>query len=855
MVLILFTLIGSVSANDVNTTDNEVTASQSIDLIDKSTNSDDSTILCSSTDENLTVQDNLDNDLIDKSTNSDDSTILCSSTDENLTVQDNLDNGFKKNELTDFRGDNIDDTNNINSVSSKSEVLSVSDDNILSQEIINYNDILGDTEGSTTISATITSSNTVSVTFTNVFASVSTERRFYVEYNNELKIISDVTASPIQGTTAFELYVVSGSGTVTFSSNVFSAGNSYTLKFYAVNAADGSYLSYSIRGKTYHSGMNLILSPPKATPTVTVSTSSITYAALKQKVSGTVKSGSTNVNGGTVTIKYNGNSIGSGAVTNGNYDVSIDSTFANPSDSGYSITAEYSGSTSYNTASKSSTLKVNKITPTISVVSQSVYYGQTDMPTLSGTVYSTSGNYYSGTVDLYINNQIVKSGITVSDDGKWSYTLTSLPNLNPGSYDVKVVYSGSTYASGKSETKSNIYTVLQSEPTITTGTYNVYYGQLDTITVSGSVVASNVANVYGGKINITIGTETYDDITVNDGGSWSLTVLSTQFNPNTYDIKMEYSGNNYCKNKTAISSGAYVVNQNNPEIRVNSQTISYGQSEDIIISGTIKDSRSANVYNGTANITIGDTTWNKIVVNNDGSWSLPSFNSTKYIPNTYNISVVYSGNNYTKFKTNDNAGTLTVSKGTLFPLVTNTGNIDLGNTEHVYVTVLNYAGNVLENISVILKGNGIENNITNTTDSDGKTIFSISGLTRGTYADWKLTIKGNDYYNDLPMQYPVSTFHVQSPLTVTITSIAPNNSIFPEELIVTGYTDADQIPTGNVSLIIGGKTYTGFFNSTGNFTASLIGVKPGTYSNITAKYNPTVDEFYYRGVEGTVSIQ
>ena len=697
MVLILFSLIiTGVSASDVNTTQ-EISASGTDDVA------------------------SINNDLIDKSTNSDDSTILCSSTDENLTVQDNLDNGFKKNELTDFRGDNIDDTNNINSVSSKSEVLSVSDDNILSQEIINYNDILGDTKGSTTISATITSSNTVSVTFTNVYASISTERRLYVGYNNELKFISDVTASRIQeATTALPLYLVSGSGTVTFSSNVFSAGNSYTLRFYAVNEADGSYPSYSINGKTYHSGMNLILSPPKATPTVTVSTSSITYAALNQKVSGTVKSGSTNVNEGTVTIKYNGNSIGSGAVTNGNYDVSIDSTFANPSDSGYSITAEYSGSTSYNTASKSSTLKVNKITPTISVVSQSVYYGQTDMPTLSGTVYSTSGNYYSGTVDLYINNQLVKSGIAVSNAGSWSYTFTSLPDLNPGTYDVKIAYSGSTYANSKTETKSQIYT----------------------------------------------------------------------------------------------------VNKNTPDISAGQNTISYGQSNDVIISGTIRNPNVSNVYGGTANITIGNMTWNDVVVNDDGSWTVPGFSSTLYTPDTYTISVVYSGNDYTMAKTAENAGTLTVNKGMLFVMATNTGNIDLGSNEIITLTVMNYARTALENISVKLTGDGIQNYLTNTTNSEGKLTFTVPGLTRGQYSNWELEITGNDYYEDYPFAYPISPFYVQSPLNVLITGISPNNTTFPEEIIVTGYTDADQIPQGIVGLTIGGKTYTGLFDSNGNFTAS-----------------------------------
>ena len=125
-------------------------------------------------------------------------------------------------------------------------------------------------------------------------------------------------------------------------------------------------------------------------------------------------------------------------------------------------------------------------------------------------------------------------------------------------------------------------------------------------------------------------------------------------------------------------------------------------------------------------------------------------------------------------------------------------------------------------------------------------------MERGKYDDWKVSVVGNDYYSGRDIN--VRTFYVQFPLNVIITNITPNNSIYPEELIITGFTDADQIPKGNVSLIIGDKTYTGFFDSNGNFSASLIGVKPGTYTNITAKYNPTADEFYYRGVEGTVSV-
>ena len=275
----------------------------------------------------------------------------------------------------------------------------------------------------------------------------------------------------------------------------------------------------------------------------------------------------------------------------------------------------------------------------------------------------------------------------------------------------------------------------------------------------------------------------------------------------------------------------------------------------MIISGTIRNPNVSNVYGGAANITIGNTTWNDVVVNDDGSWTVPGFSSLLYTPGTYNIGVVYSGNDYTMAKTAENAGTLTVNKGMLFVMATNTGNIDFGDSEIVTVSVMNYARIPIENINVKLTGDGIQNYLTNTTDSEGKLSFTVLGLTRGQYSNWELEISGNEYYEDYLFAYPISTFYVQSPLNVLITAISPNNITFPEEIIVNGFTDADQIPQGNVSLTIGDKTYTGFFDSNGNFTASLIGVKPGTYNNITAKYNPTVDEFYYRGVEGTVSIQ
>ena len=198
----------------------------------------------------------------------------------------------------------------------------------------------------------------------------------------------------------------------------------------------------------------------------------------------------------------------------------------------------------------------------------------------------------------------------------------------------------------------------------------------------------------------------------------------------------------------------------------------------------------------------------------------------------------------------------TVNKGMVIPIITSTGNIDIGRSEYVYVDVNNImGGGYLPGMTVTLQGSGIEGILQEISDVNGRATFTVSNLMAGKYDDWKIAVASNDYYYPTMDSFNVGMFYVQYPLTVNITGISPNNSTYPEEITVTGFTDADQIPQGNVSLTIGSKTYTGFFDSNGNFTASLIGVKPGTYNNITAKYNPTVDEFYYRGVEGTVSIQ
>lgn len=282
-------------------------------------------------------------------------------------------------------------------------------------------------------------------------------------------------------------------------------------------------------------------------------------------------------------------------------------------------------------------------------------------------------------------------------------------------------------------------------------------------------------------------------------------------------------------------------------------TINYNQTGDVVLNGKVF--KYSGAYYGNIDLYIGDElVGSDIPVSSDGSWTY-TLSSTRIMPNTnsYIVKVDYKGSDYSTANIMVFDDKYSVGKGIIVPSINPTGDIDIGDTEYVEVSIINAMGTGnIPGITVSLSGTGISGSLVNVSDSNGMVLFTVPNLPGGKYDDWKVSVTGNDYYNGRVMN--VKSFYVQSPLNVIITDISPNNSTYPDIITVTGYTDGDQgIPQGNVTLTLGGMNYTGFFDTNGNFTASLIGVKPGIYNNITAKYNPTVDE-YYRGVESTVSI-
>ena len=704
MVLILFTLIGSVSANDVNTT--EVSASDTDDVT--------STINVDSADENYAK------DLTVESKDLNDTEIL-SVYDVNYSNENYANNDLN---MKISNEDNVGDVNSNSLIDSKIEIKNSSKDLLYGEDnnVLKMNsgeDILG---SSSSLSMT-TTSWTVSVTVTSSFS---------------LRTKCVVYAS-LDGGSEETLGVGYLGGGLTYSSSKtfsgsFTPNSEHTVTFRVDNIFE------------YDSVPSASFTLLKSNPTLTIDTPpTVYYNENSYDISGTC-----NVNGLTISLDADSTSLGSTTVSNGKWTISgISSTKLDPKT--YTLTATSTETTNYNSASATKSITVNKVSPTIKVADASIDYG-------SGT-YNVIGTAKVGSND------------------------------------------------------------------VDTGTVTLKQG------------------------DITLGTATVS------GGSWTVSNIdSTLVNPSSsaYTITATYESNTYYN--SASSTGYLTVNKFTPNINIDSASIFYNQTDNGKIEGRIYKF-DGDFYNGTIDLYVnGELVGSDITVSSDGYWSYTLSSTTDLAPSStaYSVGVEWKGNDYTEV-TSSTENKYAVNKGITLA-IPSADNIDYGRTEYVHVYVSNAMGNgYLSGMEVTLTGTGITGTLTNTTDSNGMVTFGVTGLERGKYDDWRVSVIGNDYYSGRDIS--VRTFYVQFPLNVIITNITPLNSTYPEEIIVTGFTDADQIPQGNVSLTIGGKTYTGFFDSNGNFTTSLIGVKPGVYTNITAKYNPTVDEFYYRGVESTVSIQ
>ena len=280
----------------------------------------------------------------------------------------------------------------------------------------------------------------------------------------------------------------------------------------------------------------------------------------------------------------------------------------------YTIEANYTGNTKFESIIQTANVTVNKHNSTIKI-------SHGDIELNKDVVFTfTITNGATGTVDVYVNGN--KRTINAGQ----SYTISS---ISRGDYTVRAVYNGdSKYLASEDECA---FEVGRLDPSITVTSPDITYGADTIVNVSlnsdatGTVVVSidgktNTSQLNGGKATVTISG-------INAGTNKVITI--------------DYSGDNNYKNATVTKT--YNVNKADIDFTISSNNIKMGQNAIVTIQlpqrsgGTLTIS---GIKSETKNVPLSGLvplTYSDLTVGN------------------YTVSVQYDGDNYN-----------TVSKSTTF---------------------------------------------------------------------------------------------------------------------------------------------------------------------------------------------
>ena len=523
--------------------------------------------------------------------------------------------------------------------------------------------------------------------------------------------------------------------------------------------------------------------------TISVINPSVKYNSGSFNVSGTVTADGANINTGTVKVTI-GSTTKTATWSGNTWTASGFSSTAYGITSTQAISVSYEGvSGSYKASTGSGTLTVSKNTPTISFnafPTNVIYNGNTY--TISGKMSVSGNNINAGTAKISLTVGSKTYSVSVNSDGSWSKSGISSTDITPNGGTIKAKYIGNDFYTDSAEKSDNTLNVAKNTPIITINTINdvTYNGNAYSITGTANAQESN-NNINEGTITLTTNTgKTLTGTTTWSGGTWTVSgISSTLLDPGTYAVTAKYTNTNY--NDATSESKSLTVNKITPTVNVNPiSSFTYNTNVFPLISGSITGGVNG-LYEGYVNITIDDElVASDVSVDSNGLWTFTFTNTGQFKPDTYSVKVNYSGNDFNKIATG--TGSVTITLGQIDMQTVPKGDINVGDVETIKVTLKDYyTYDVLEGYTVVLSGTGISD-MSQVTDSNGETIFTLPNLAKGYYSDWKVNFYSNDYHGDRFSS--TIRFYVKSPVAVIIDSVDPYVSTYPDAIIVTGHADA-----------------------------------------------------------------
>ncbi|WP_407432593.1 Ig-like domain repeat protein, partial [Methanobrevibacter sp.] len=488
---------------------------------------------------------------------------------------------------------------------------------------------------------------------------------------------------------------------------------------------------------------------------------------------------------GNVTTTVNGKTYSS-PVENGKAVITIsDLEYGN-----YTLPVTYSGDDKYNPLTKDVNLTVKEDEIIVSALDLTKYYSGTEPFTVNVTY--TNGRAIAGKeVKITIN------GITYTRTTDKNGTVSLNINLNAGTYDVAVEVDNISVDYMVTVLSTINASDIESKIKNLVFTASFIDGEGNYLT-DGTNVSFNIKGVI------------YDSQVTGDKGlaSINLTLDSGRYIITSYNPVSD----EYASNSIAVDLKDVVMTLSSDEITV---------GENAIISVSLPDDAEGDVT-----ATVNGKTYANNVNNGKANIIIPDLAA-----GNYTVPVIYSGDD--KYNGAKGDANVTVNKADA-AISIDAPPITEGDNATVTVTL---PGDATGKVTV---GNEI------VTVKEGTASVVLTGLKAG-ITTVPVTYSGDDKYNPIETSVEVIVNEKPVPAKENLTIQATADEITEGEnatLIITGLENA----TGNVSLIVNGKTYTAPVNN-----GEAVITVPGLTENVTAVVNYPGDDKYNSAVT-TVNI-
>lgn len=403
-----------------------------------------------------------------------------------------------------------------------------------------------------------------------------------------------------------------------------------------------------------------------------------------------------------------------------------------------------------------------------------------------------------GTVIFNING--VNYNRIVDSDG---YARLNI-NLNNGVYTITFTFQGNSYYSSTSGTRTISMISGKLNPNLSSNGLVKYYG--DTTPLKIYLKDNNHQAMTNKDVTISINGATYTRTSDSNG----IVSLNINLLAGSFQATIHYPGDTYYNPITITTQ--VTVNKKTSSLIANNLTKYYNTS-DQFIARLVSDGNP--LINKNIKLTINGVTYDKITDNNGYVY----LNINPEV-GTYNINVVYDGDDY--YKSTSISKTVTI-KEHLATTLTGENLIKYYGDSNNFKVKLTSGNTVLTGKTISFKVNGVTYN--SVTNSEGYAFLSADFKT-GTYTITCLF--------DGDLDYLSSTITRTLTINKKTTNIIANNLVIPPQSSImyniSLKSNNNSLKDKTVKFTVNGVTYTKTTNNNGLATLNNINLNPGTYT-------------------------